>query len=59
MLVLRLLLVFLIFTAVVLLGFYFLFGEEKYLNYFKQTLKLTLYLVVLFGIVTVINRLAF
>ena len=59
MLILRLLLLFVIIVSVVLLGFYFLFGEEKYLRYFKQTIKLTMYLAVLFGIATIVDRLVF
>lgn len=57
MLILRLILVFLIMIAVVLLGFYLFFDEKKYLHYFKQTLKLTLYLAVLFGIAMIVRGL--
>jgi len=57
MLILRLLFVFLIIISVVLLGFYLLYDDKKYLHYFKQILKLTLYLGLLIGIVFVLRGL--
>jgi len=57
MLILRLLFVLLIIISVVLLGFYLLYDDKKYLHYFKQTLKLTVYLTVLIGIVFVLRGL--
>ncbi len=43
MLVIRLILVFLVITAMVLLGLHLLLGGKKYLYYFKQALKYTLF----------------
>jgi len=52
-----LLFVLLIIVSVVLLGFYLLYDDKKYLHYFKQILKLTLYLAVLISIVFVLRGL--
>ncbi len=57
MLILRLLFVLLIIISLVLLGFYLLYDDHKYLHYFKQILKLTLYLAVLLGVVFVLRGL--
>lgn len=57
MLILRFLFVFLVIISIVLLGFYLLYGDKKYLHYFKQVLKLSLYLFVLIGVVFVLRGL--
>jgi hypothetical protein len=57
MLILRLLFVLLVIVSIVFLGFYLLYDDRKYLQFFKQTLKLSLYLAVLIGIVFVLRGL--
>lgn len=57
MLFIRLLIVFLLGIAVIFLGCYLLFNEQKYKAYFIQSLKITLYLAVIFGIAIFINQL--
>ncbi len=52
----RLIFVLLVITAMVLLGLYLLLDDKKYLNYFKQTLKYTLFLVVAVAILFVLRR---
>lgn len=53
----RLILVLLVITAMVLFGLYLLLDDKKYLNYFKKTLKYTLFLVVVVAMVFVLRRL--
>lgn len=57
MLIIRLLFILLVIVSIVLLGFYLLVGDKKYLHYFKQTLKLGLYLLLLIGVVFVLRGL--
>ncbi len=57
MLLIRLILVLLVITAMVLLGMYLLFDDRKYLNYFKKTLKYTLYLTLLVMVMFALRRL--
>jgi hypothetical protein len=57
MLVLRLSILFLISIASILLGCYLIVGDQKYLYYFKQTLKLSLYLAVFIGIISIVYAL--
>jgi len=57
MLILRLFFILLIIISVVLLGFYLLYNDKKYLHFFKQTLKLTLYLALLIGFFFVLRGL--
>jgi len=56
-LLIRLILVLLVITAMVLLGMYLLFDDRKYLNYFKKTLKYTLYLTLLVMVMFALRRL--
>ncbi len=57
MLLIRLILVLLVITAMVLLGMYLLFDDKKYLNYFKKTLKYSLYLALLVMVMFALRRL--
>lgn len=57
MLVIRLIIVLLVIAAMVLLGMYLLFDDQRYLRYFKRTLKYTLFIVVLLGVLFVLRRL--
>ncbi|MEK9825044.1 MAG: hypothetical protein VW548_00055 [Methylotenera sp.] len=57
MLLIRLILVLLVITAMVLLGMYLLFDDKKYLNYFKKTLKCTVYLALLVMVMFALRRL--
>ncbi len=52
----RLIFALLVITAMVLLGLYFLLDDRKYLHYFKQTLKYTLFLAVVVAILFVLRR---
>ncbi|MDP3677942.1 MAG: hypothetical protein Q8R23_02470 [Methylotenera sp.] len=56
MLMIRLILVLLGITAMVLLGLYLLLDDRKYLHYFKQTLKYTLFLVIVVVVLFVLRR---
>lgn len=59
MLVIRLILVFLVITAMVLLGLYLLLDDKRYLHYFKQTLKYTLFLVIVLAVLMVLRRMLY
>lgn len=52
----RLIFVLLVITAMVLLGLYLLLGDKKYLYYFKQALKYTLFLAITVAIIFVLRR---
>lgn len=56
MLIIRLILVLLVIAAMVFLGLYLLLNDRKYLNYFKQTLKYTLFLAIAVAILFVLRR---
>ncbi len=56
MLLIRLIFVLLVITAMVLLGMYFLFDDKKYLYYFKQILKYTLFIVIAVAVIFVLRR---
>lgn len=56
MLIIRLILVLLVIAAMVFLGLYLLLNDRKYLSYFKQTLKYTLFLAVAVAILFVLRR---
>ena len=56
MLIFRLRLVLLVITAMVLLGLYLLSEDKKYLHYFKQIFKYTLFLVMALAVVFVMRR---
>lgn len=56
MLIIRLILILLVITAMVFLGLYLLLNDRKYLNYFKQTLKYTLFLAIAVAILFVLRR---
>lgn len=59
MLIIRLIFVLLVITALVLLGLYLFLDDKKYLNYFKKTIKYTLYLVVIVAIMFVSRRILY
>ncbi len=59
MLLIRLILVLLGITAMVMLGMYLLFDDQKYLQYFKKILKYSLYLVLLVVMMFVLRRLLY
>lgn len=56
MLIIRLILVLLVIVAMVFLGLYLLLNDRKYLSYFKQTLKYTLFLAIAVAILFVLRR---
>ncbi|MGZ8982883.1 MAG: hypothetical protein ACXW11_02880 [Methylotenera sp.] len=56
MLIIRLILVLLVIAAMVFLGLYLLLNDRKYLNYFKKTLKYTLFLAIAVAILFVLRR---
>lgn len=56
MLMIRLIFVLLVITAMVLLGLYLLLDDKKYLRYFKQILKYTLFLVIAVAVIFVLRR---
>lgn len=56
MLIIRLIIVLLAITAMVLLGMYLLYGDRKYLQYFKKTLKFACYVLLVFGLLLVLRR---
>lgn len=56
MLIIRLTFVLLVITAMVLFGLYLLLDDKKYLQYFKKTLKYTLFLVVVVAVLFVLRR---
>lgn len=56
MLLIRLILVLLVITAMVLLGMYLLFDDKKYLQYFKKTLKYTLFLALAIMVMFALRR---
>ncbi len=56
MLIIRLTFVLLVITAMVLFGLYLLLDDKKYLQYFKQILKYTLFLVVVVAVLFVLRR---
>lgn len=53
----RLILVLLVISAIVLFGLYLFLDDKKYLHYFKQTLKYTLFIVIAVAILFVLRRL--
>jgi len=55
-LMIRLIFVLLVITAMVLLGLYLLYDDRKYLRYFKQILKYTLFLVIAVAVIFVLRR---
>lgn len=55
----RLMLLLLGITAMVLFGLYLLLDDKKYLHYFKQTLKYTLFLMVLVAVLFVLRRILY
>jgi hypothetical protein len=55
-LLIRLILVLLVITAMVLLGMYLLFDDKKYLQYFKKTLKYTLFLALAIMVMFALRR---
>lgn len=55
----RLMLVLLGITAMVLFGLYLLTNDRKYLQYFKQTLKYTLFLAVVVAVLFVLRRILY
>ncbi len=59
MLLIRLILVLLGITAMVMLGMYLLYDDQKYLQYFKKILKYSLYLVLLVVVMFVLRRLLY
>ncbi|MDP1596315.1 MAG: hypothetical protein Q8S46_05320 [Methylotenera sp.] len=59
MLIIRLILVLLGITAIVLFGLYLLTDDRKYLYYFKQTLKYTLFLAVVVAVLFVLRRILY
>lgn len=59
MLLIRLILVLLGITAMVMLGLYLLYDDQKYLQYFKKILKYSLYLVLLVVVMFVLRRLLY
>lgn len=59
MLLIRLILVLLGITAMVMLGMYLLYDDQKYLQYFKKILKYSLYLVLLVVMMFVLRRLLY
>lgn len=59
MLLIRLILVLLGITAMVMLGLYLLYDDQKYLQYFKKILKYSLYLVLLVVMMFVLRRLLY
>lgn len=59
MLLIRLIFILLAITAMVLLGMYLLFDDKKYLQYFKKTLKYSLYLVLLVLVMFAVRRLLY
>lgn len=52
----RLIFVLLVITAMVLLGLYLLYDNKKYLHYFKQILKYTLFLTIAIAVIFVVRR---
>jgi len=56
MLIIRLILVLLVIAAMVFLGLYLLLNDKRYLSYFKQTLKYTLFLAIAVAILFVLRR---
>ncbi|HQS43659.1 MAG TPA: hypothetical protein PLJ70_04445 [Methylotenera sp.] len=52
----RLIFVLLVITAMVLLGMYLLSDEKKYLQYFKKTLKYTLFLALVVMVMFALRR---
>lgn len=52
----RLIFVLLVITAMVLLGMYLLSDEKKYLQYFKKTLKYTLFLSLVVMVMFALRR---
>jgi competence protein ComGF len=59
MLMIRLIFVLLVITAMVLLGLYLLSSDKKYLHYFKQTNKYTLFLVNVKDVLFVLRRILY
>lgn len=59
MLMIRLIFVLLVITATVLLGFYLLSNDKKYLHYFKQTIKYTFFLVIVTALLFVLRRILY
>lgn len=59
MLMIRLIFVLLVIAATVLLGMYLLTSDKKYLHYFKQTLKYTLFLVSVVVVLFVLRRILY
>lgn len=53
----RLTFVLLVIAAMVLLGLYLLYDDQKYLQYFKKLLKYSLYLALVAGVLLVLRRL--
>jgi hypothetical protein len=56
MLIIRLIFVLLVITALILLGLYLFLDDKRYLDYFKKTLKYTLYLIVIVAMMFVLRR---
>lgn len=56
MLMMRLTFVLLVIAAMVLLGLYLLFDDQKYLQYFKKLLQYTFYLVLVAGVLFLLRR---
>jgi hypothetical protein len=52
----RLIFVLLVITAMVLLGMYLLSDDKKYLQYFKKTLKYTLFLALVVMVMFALRR---
>ena len=59
MLLIRLIFVLLVIAAMVLLGLYLLFNDKKYLYYFKQILKYTLFIVIAVAVLFVLRRILY
>ncbi|MDD2833899.1 MAG: hypothetical protein PHD12_07815 [Methylotenera sp.] len=59
MFMIRLVFVLLVITAMVLFGMYLLSSEKKYLHYFKQTLKYTLFFAVVVAVLFLLRRILY
>ncbi|HSH98818.1 MAG TPA: hypothetical protein VK954_11045 [Methyloradius sp.] len=57
MLMIRLIFVLLVIAAMVLLGFYLVSNDKKYLDYFKRVLKYTVYLAFVVAVLFVLRYL--
>ena len=55
MLMIRLIFVLLVIAAMVLLGFYLVSNDKKYLDYFKRVLKYTVYLAFVVAVLFVLR----